>query len=203
MTTNIVRVLSIKGGVGKSSIAYALTRTISASGYKVLFLDMDNLHTISRVLGVKDCELTYIRDFFVFACDDFSKISFTNYEYVIIDTYSGISTETLSVIKGDLIYNIFISDFSSIDNSLSYIKEWNGKRSINFLVVNMVIVEDNEYDILLRKFFDSLALKSNVKINKVFLFFFDENYYGSYKVDLNHIELLASYVLGGIGESDP
>jgi hypothetical protein len=122
---------------------------------------------------------------------------------VIIDTYSGISSETLSVIKGDLIYNIFISDFSSIDNSLSYIKEWNGKRSINFLVVNMVIVEDNEYDILLRKFFDSLALKSNVKINKVFLFFFDENYYGSYKVDLNHIELIASYVLGGIGESDP
>lgn len=194
--------MSIKGGVGKSSIAYALARIISASGYKVLFLDMDNLHTISRVLGVKDCELTYTRDFFVFACDDFSKISFNSYEYVIIDTYSGISSETLSAISGDHVYNIFISDFSSIDNTLNYIKEWNGKKTTNFLVVNMVIREDNENDILLRRFFDSLLLKINVAINKIFLFFFDENYYGSYKVDLNHIELLASYVLGEMSESD-
>nr|WP_238842093.1 ParA family protein [Sulfolobus sp. E11-6] len=63
MATNIVRVLSIKGGVGKTSIAYALARTISSSGYKVLLLDMDNLHTISRVLGVKNCELTYVKIF--------------------------------------------------------------------------------------------------------------------------------------------
>ncbi|QXJ31594.1 nucleotide-binding protein [Saccharolobus shibatae] len=203
MTTNIVRLLSIKGGVGKSSIAYALARTISTSGYKVLFLDMDNLHTVSRILGVKDCELTYVRDFFVFACDDLSKISFDNYEYVIIDTYSGIPRGTLSDIKGDRIYNIFISDFSSIDNTLNYIKEWNDKEGTNFLVVNMVIREDNEHDVLVRKFLDSLPPKSNVKISKVFLFFFDENYFGSYKVDLNHLELLVSYVLGGISELEP
>ncbi|QXJ34613.1 nucleotide-binding protein [Saccharolobus shibatae] len=203
MTTNIVRLLSIKGGVGKSSIAYALARTISTSGYRVLFLDMDNLHTISRILGVKDCELTYVRDFFAFACDDLSKISFDNYEYVIIDTYSGIPRGTLSDIKGDHIYNIFISDFSSIDNTLNYIKEWNDKEGTNFLVVNMVIREDNEHDVLVRKFLDSLPPKSNVKISKVFLFFFDENYFGSYKVDLNHLELLASYVLGGISELKP
>ncbi|QGA53487.1 AAA family ATPase [Sulfolobus sp. E5-1-F] len=202
MATNIVRVLSIKGGVGKTSIAYALARTISSSGYKVLLLDMDNLHTISRVLGVKNCELTYVKNIFVFACNDFSKISFSNYEYVIIDTYSGISNGTLSVIMGDRIYNIFVSDFSSVDTTLNYVREWNSEENTNFLVVNMVIRENNEYDVMLRKFFNSLPLKSNVKINKVFLFFFDENYYGSYKVDLNNIELLTSYVLSGVTESD-
>ncbi|MBW9141789.1 MAG: P-loop NTPase, partial [Candidatus Aramenus sp.] len=45
-------VTGIKGGVGKSAIAYSLAKEIS-NEKPVLILDMDSTLTISRMLGLK------------------------------------------------------------------------------------------------------------------------------------------------------
>jgi len=49
----VIRVLGIKGGVGKSAIAYSLAKIISLSS-KVLFLDMDNLLQFRDFLTLKN-----------------------------------------------------------------------------------------------------------------------------------------------------
>ncbi|WP_338603679.1 ParA family protein [Sulfolobus tengchongensis] len=198
MSTTVIRILGIKGGVGKSSIAFALARIISISGYKVLFLDRDNLHTISKLLGIKECELSFVLGFTVFACNDWSKVPLNGYDYIIIDTYAGISKEEISSIKGDRVFNVFITDYFSIQNTLEYIMTWNmQENSRNFLVINMVKKEDAEYNSLQLAVVNSLISKKNVKNDGVFLFSFNEEYYGSYRVDSSNIELLLAHILTG------
>lgn len=48
-----IAVTGVKGGVGKSTIAYSIMKEALEEGNYVLFIDMDKTHIVSNLLGVK------------------------------------------------------------------------------------------------------------------------------------------------------
>ncbi|BDB98944.1 ParA family protein [Saccharolobus caldissimus] len=186
----VVRVLGIKGGVGKSAIAYSLAKIISLSS-KVLFLDMDNLFTISKLFNVKECELSRVGNITMYACKDISKVPFDDYEYIIIDTYPAILEGELPNINSSKVHNIFVTDYFSIEDTLEYAKRWKGN---NILIINMTN-PDHEIERIQFKVASSLALKKDVTLRRIIIIPFEDEYYGSYRVDLPKIETVLGYIM--------
>ncbi|MEM3203834.1 MAG: AAA family ATPase [Saccharolobus sp.] len=192
MPASLVRILSLKGGIGKSSIAYSLAKIITISRYKVLLIDMDNLFTISRILDAKPCELK-ISQFAIYACKDGIKIPTSNYDHIIIDTYAGITKDKVPQILANNIFNVFVTDYFTVPQTLDYMREWDEGR--NVLAINMINFDNREDAKIAKKAVQNQIAKRNAKVDKIILMPFDEHYYGSYKVNMPKIELLVGFIL--------
>jgi len=199
----IIRVLSYKGGVGKTSISLALARIISLSSYKVLVYDMDNLFTISRLTDSKECEINRHLTFDVYHCNKHDKKFFAlNYDYVIIDTYSGISTNELPKMESEKTFNIFITDYFSLIDTLEYIKLWDEGKTTNLLVVNLISLDEEDQNYInqipslsYNNVIRSIVKKRGVKVDHITIIPFIRDYYGSYKIDFPKVESLVGQIL--------
>lgn len=126
--SKIIRITSVKGGVGKSTIAAFMAKYLSERG-NVLVIDLDNLghlSTLIEILRLKDVEAR--RE--LVDLDKLRKMS--GYDYVIID-----DPDLLKVIEDPSqdIINVVISDVLALASTLKYLDKIGG---LKVLIVNMV-----------------------------------------------------------------
>lgn len=129
MSILIIRVVSLKGGVGKSTISAYLVKYLQEFGNKVLLVDKDNLRFSSfmlKLIGANNVEIVE---------DLTSKEEAKNYNYVVVDYPTPIKSELLTAYLGLDDIMIFASDIFSIGYVQNFAKEIKG---IKILVVNMV-----------------------------------------------------------------
>ncbi|AOL16971.1 hypothetical protein BFU36_09905 [Sulfolobus sp. A20] len=203
MIKGIIRVLSYKGGVGKTSISLALARIISLSSYKVLVYDMDNLFTISKLTESKECEINRHLTFDVYHCNKHdNKFLTLDYDYVIVDTYPGILTNELPKMESEKIFNIFITDYFSLVDTLEYIKLWEDVKVTNLLVVNLISLDEEDQNYInqtpslsYNNVIRSIVKNKNVKVDHITIIPFIKDYYGSYKIDFPKVESLVGRIL--------
>ncbi|MEM3915380.1 MAG: ParA family protein [Metallosphaera sp.] len=126
--SKIIRITSVKGGVGKSTIAAFMAKYLSERG-NVLVIDLDNLgHLTSliEILRLKDVEARR-------ELGDLDKLrKMSGYDYVIID-----DPDLLKVIEDPSqdIINVVISDVLALASTLKYLDKIGG---VKVLIVNMV-----------------------------------------------------------------
>lgn len=129
----IIRVLGLKGGVGKSVISAYLSKYLAERGNKVILIDRDNIGFSSVVLklsNAKDVEVT--RE------SNFKSLSLSDYHYVVVDCPTLIKPELISTclinVDPDNI-TILVSDVFSLNYVSEFTKDIEGNR---VLIVNMV-----------------------------------------------------------------
>ena len=116
----IIRVISLKGGIGKSTISAFLAKYLSEEGNsKVLLIDKDNLKFSSFLNNILDAKV------------DINKEKLDGYDYIIIDYPT--ATEKIESKDDDIV--ILVSDVVTLDLITKYAKELKG---IKVLIVNMV-----------------------------------------------------------------
>ncbi|MEM0290288.1 MAG: ParA family protein [Metallosphaera sp.] len=126
--SKIIRITSVKGGVGKSTIAAFMAKYLSERG-NVLVIDLDNLgrlSTLIEILRLKDVEVR--RE--LIDLDKLRKMS--GYDYVIIDNCE--LTKVIEDPSQDII-NVVISDVLALASTLEYLDKIDG---VKVLIVNMV-----------------------------------------------------------------
>ncbi|AEB95138.1 ParA family protein [Metallosphaera cuprina] len=126
--SKIIRITSVKGGVGKSTVAAFMAKYLSERG-NVLVIDLDNLGHLSsliEILRLKDVEARR-------ELGDLDKLrKMSGYDYVIID-----DPDLLKVIEDPSqdIINVVISDVLALASTLKYLDKIGGVKA---LIVNMV-----------------------------------------------------------------
>ncbi|AWR93317.1 AAA family ATPase [Acidianus brierleyi] len=129
----IIKVSSIKGGVGKSTISAYLSKYLSKR-HKVLLIDADLIKYSGYIVKVFEGFWRLKRNLTVYEIeenDNIEKILKNNYEYAVVDCPP---FPEIICNKIDSNIDIYVSDITSLDLLLQYVTN----KKIKILVINMV-----------------------------------------------------------------
>ncbi|ARM76747.1 ParA family protein [Acidianus manzaensis] len=138
----IVKVLSLKGGVGKSIIALYLAKYMAEKGKKILLIDNDNISLSSTLIEKSQINGVDIRK-------DMQSIPFDllkNYDFIIIDYPTLFKEDKLDNMQDAV--TILISDITTLDDAYDYFKNISGKK---VFILNMVPPFPDYIEAMLKK----------------------------------------------------
>ncbi|WP_162569048.1 ParA family protein [Acidianus sulfidivorans] len=125
----IIKVISLKGGVGKSVISTYLAKYLSENGKRVLLIDNDNVGLSSKLIQNSKIEGVDIRKDVVSLDSDTIK----KYDFIIIDFPSLFFKTQFDKLNTEAI-TLLVSDLATMDIAIEYSKNLGAK----IFVLNMV-----------------------------------------------------------------
>ncbi|TRM93712.1 hypothetical protein DJ530_11830 [Sulfolobus sp. E1] len=104
--------------------------------------------------------------------------------------------------ESEKIFNIFITDYFSLVDTLEYIKLWEDVKVTNLLVVNLISLDEEDQNYInqtpslsYNNVIRSIVKNKNVKVDHITIIPFIKDYYGSYKIDFPKVESLVGRIL--------
>ncbi len=130
----IIKVSSIKGGVGKSTISAYLSKYLSKN-HKVLLIDADFIKYSSHIVKIFEGFWRFKKNLTVYKIEEDHKIEEkimkNDYDFVVVDCPP---LPELMCNKIESNINVYISDISSLDLLLRY----TDNLKVKILIINMV-----------------------------------------------------------------